>query len=162
MQFLQQLNIQENNTGVSTGSHWLPTTGETITSFSPVDGQKIATVSSADKASYEQAITKAQEAFATWRTWPAPKRGEIVRQVGDALRKNKEPLGKLVSYEMGKSLQEGYGRSAGNDRYLRFCCWSFAAIAWPNHAQRTPGPPYVRAMASVGHCGYYFSLQLSR
>jgi acyl-CoA reductase-like NAD-dependent aldehyde dehydrogenase len=58
---------------------------------------------------YETAIAKAQEAFAEWRTWPAPKRGEIVRQVGDALRANKEPLGKLVSYEMGKSLQEGYG-----------------------------------------------------
>jgi aldehyde dehydrogenase (NAD+) len=84
-------------------------TVQSIDSFSPVDGKKIGSVTAADTAAYEIAIAKAQEAFAVWRTWPAPKRGEIVRQVGDALRANKEPLGKLVSYEMGKSLQEGYG-----------------------------------------------------
>jgi aldehyde dehydrogenase (NAD+) len=107
--FIKQLGITQTNDGVSTGINWLTSTGETITSSSPVDGKTIASVTSADKATYETVITKAQAAFAEWRTWPAPKRGEIVRQIGEALRAKKEPLGRLVSYEMGKSLQEGYG-----------------------------------------------------
>lgn len=109
MEFLKTLNIDPLNKGVSTGSNWLTSTGETIDSFSPVDGEKIGSVISADKNSYEAVISKAEEAFLEWRKWPAPKRGEIVRQIGEALREYKEPLGKLVSYEMGKSLQEGYG-----------------------------------------------------
>lgn len=106
---IQQLGIKEMNQGVSTGINWLASTGEKITSSSPVDGKQIATVTAADKASYEAVIAKAQAAFAEWRSWPAPKRGEVVRQIGEALRAKKEPLGRLVSYEMGKSLQEGYG-----------------------------------------------------
>ena len=109
MKFLAQLNIQKKNNGVSTGLIWPKAKGETISSFSPVDGKLIATVSAADKNNYDTVINKAQEAFAAWRLWPAPKRGEVVRQVGEALRINKEALGKLVSYEMGKSLQEGMG-----------------------------------------------------
>lgn len=107
--FIQQLGIQKLNKGVSTGTHWLTSAGETITSSSPVDGKEIASVTGADKAAYAKVIATAQTAFAEWRTWPAPKRGEIVRQIGEALRAKKEPLGRLVSYEMGKSLQEGYG-----------------------------------------------------
>lgn len=106
---LSQLKISSHNQGVSTGTQWLHSNGPVIESFSPVDGHLIGSVTSADKASYEQVIAKAQEAFIEWRKIPAPKRGEIVRQVGEALRKYKEPLGRLVSYEMGKSLQEGYG-----------------------------------------------------
>lgn len=109
MDFLKALKIEAINKGVSTGTQWINSTGETIDSFSPVDGKKIGSVIAADKASYEAVIKKAEEAFMTWRLMPAPKRGEIVRQVGEALRAYKEPLGKLVSYEMGKSLQEGYG-----------------------------------------------------
>jgi len=109
MQFLKQLKINALNSGVSTGQQWLKPKGEKIQSFSPVDGKLIAAVSAADKKSYEAVVEKAQQAFTEWRSWPAPKRGEIVRQVGEELRRNKEALGKLVSYEMGKSLQEGYG-----------------------------------------------------
>lgn len=109
MDFLKTLGIESTNKGVSTGTQWVSSTGETIDSFSPVDGKKIGSIVAADKNTYETVITKAEEAFKTWRLMPAPKRGEIVRQVGDALRTYKEPLGKLVSYEMGKSLQEGYG-----------------------------------------------------
>jgi len=109
MDFLKTLQVQSINNGVSTGTQWINTTGETIDSFSPVDGKKIGSVIAADKKSYEAVVKKAEEAFTTWRMMPAPKRGEIVRQVGEALRQYKEPLGKLVSYEMGKSLQEGYG-----------------------------------------------------
>ena len=109
MDFLKTLNIQAQNAGVSTGSNWIKSKGEKISSSSPVDGQLIGTVTGADRNAYDAVIGKAQEAFQIWRSWPAPHRGEIVRQVGMELRKYKEPLGKLVSYEMGKSLQEGYG-----------------------------------------------------
>jgi aldehyde dehydrogenase (NAD+) len=109
MDFLAALKITEQNSGVSTGISSLPAHGELIASHSPVDGKLIGTVQAADKNDYEAVIAKAQAAFLEWRTWPAPKRGEIVRQMGEALRAHKEPLGKLVSYEMGKSLQEGYG-----------------------------------------------------
>ena len=109
MDFLPQLNISANNNGVSTGTKWITTKAEKIGSYSPVDGKLIASVNSVDKKTYEKVIVKAQEAFLQWRLWPAPKRGEIVRQIGEALRENKLPLGKLVSYEMGKSLQEGLG-----------------------------------------------------
>jgi aldehyde dehydrogenase (NAD+) len=109
MEFLHQLNILSENTGTSTGGNWLPSRGATIESFSPVDGKRIATVSSTDKEGYEAVVKAAQNAFLEWRTWPAPRRGEVVRQIGEALRYNKAALGRLVSYEMGKSLQEGYG-----------------------------------------------------
>ena len=109
MDFLKELHVEADNSGVSTGSKWIKSTGEKINSFSPVDGKLIGSVTSVDKESYEKIIQTAEAAFKQWRMIPAPQRGEIVRQVGEALRKYKEPLGKLVSYEMGKSLQEGYG-----------------------------------------------------
>lgn len=109
MEFLKTLGIQEHNSGVSTGLTWLTSSGEKIESYSPVDGKKIGTVTAADKESYEKVMQQAEAAFKHWRMVPAPKRGELVRQVGEALRQYKEPLGKLVSYEMGKSLQEGMG-----------------------------------------------------
>src|SRR3954471_6693638 len=106
---LKQLRIDEENKGASTGTKWIGGKGKLITSFSPVDGKKIAAVAECDEQAYEQVIASAEKAFEQWKMWPSPKRGDIVRQVGDALRKNKEALGTLVSYEMGKSLQEGYG-----------------------------------------------------
>ncbi len=106
---LKELGIQETAQGASTGSIWLQSNGKKIDSFSPVDGKHIATVQSADDTTYEQVIATASAAFMKWRLWPSPKRGEVVRQFGEALRKRKEALGQLVSYEMGKSLQEGYG-----------------------------------------------------
>ncbi len=108
-QVLQQLGINQHSFGASTGSIWLKTTGNKLSSFSPVDGKEIAAVTTCENESYECIITSAQQGFLEWREWPSPKRGDVVRQIGDALRKNKEALGKLVSYEMGKSLQEGYG-----------------------------------------------------
>jgi aldehyde dehydrogenase (NAD+) len=106
---LDQLGIKEVNSGASTGTYWFNTRGNEIQSFSPVDGNLIASVRSATEVEYEAAILKGQEAFKEWRLVPAPKRGEIVRQLGMKLREFKEPLGKLVSYEMGKSYQEGLG-----------------------------------------------------
>ncbi|HJT74914.1 MAG TPA: aldehyde dehydrogenase family protein [Chitinophaga sp.] len=106
---LQQLHIQPGNKGASTGTTWLNTSGPVLEISSPADGKAIAKVSSIGRSEYDTVITQAKEAFKEWRTWPAPRRGEIVRQIGEALRKNKTALGKLVSYEMGKSLQEGWG-----------------------------------------------------
>lgn len=106
---LNVFKIQAINSGASTGQNWLNTAGEKIESFSPVDGKLIAAVNSASAADYNLIIEKAQTAFLEWRTIPAPKRGEIVRQLAEKIRLYKEPLGKLVSYEMGKSLQEGLG-----------------------------------------------------
>ncbi|MCJ8290727.1 MAG: aldehyde dehydrogenase family protein [Crocinitomicaceae bacterium] len=106
---LAQFNIEEVNSGASTGGRWFNTRGEKIDSVSPVDGNVIASVNSATEADYEAVVLKAQEAFVTWRKVPAPHRGEIVRQLADKLREYKQSLGELVSYEMGKSLQEGLG-----------------------------------------------------
>ena len=109
MDFLQQLGLEQENAGVSTGAEWLPSTGEKIQSFSPVDGRLIGSVTATDKETYDKVVAKATAAFKEWRIVPAPRRGEVVRQFGEALREKKEALGKLVSYEMGKSLQEGLG-----------------------------------------------------
>lgn len=106
---LSKLGIEKNNEGAATGTKWLKAGGDKIESYSPVDGKRIASVHAVTRATYDEVVAQAQTAFAEWRMWPAPKRGEVVRQVGEALRKYKEPLGRLVSYEMGKSLQEGYG-----------------------------------------------------
>ncbi|MEL7163013.1 MAG: aldehyde dehydrogenase family protein, partial [Bacteroidota bacterium] len=107
--FLQELGLAADNDGTSTGrdSHHNP--AQHLTSLSPVDGREIGRVSVTTKEQYESVIASAQEAFQTWRNMPAPQRGEIVRQYGDALREHKDALGRLVSYEMGKSLQEGWG-----------------------------------------------------
>jgi aldehyde dehydrogenase (NAD+) len=105
---LEQLGVKDINEGTSTGSNHF-SNGELIESFSPVDGQLIAKVKSSTKEDYEKAMSAATEAFKTWRVMPAPQRGEIVRQFGEKLREKKEALGKLVSYEMGKSYQEGLG-----------------------------------------------------
>ncbi len=108
-EILSSLGIEEINNGASTGGKWFKTRGERIDSYSPVDGKLIASVNAATEADYEAVILKAQEAYLQWRTIPAPKRGEVVRQLAEKIRFYKEPLGKLVSYEMGKSLQEGLG-----------------------------------------------------
>jgi aldehyde dehydrogenase (NAD+) len=106
---LDQLGIKEVNNGVCTGTIWKETIGNPIDSFSPSDGKLIASVNQAKAADYHEVVERAQKTFKIWRMIPAPKRGEIVRQIGLELRKYKEPLGKLVSYEMGKIYQEGLG-----------------------------------------------------
>jgi len=105
---LAHLGIKEINEGTSTGQNHF-SNGEILESYSPVDGQLIAKIKTSTAADYEKVMNSATAAFKTFRLMPAPQRGEIVRQFGEKLRQNKEALGKLVSYEMGKSLQEGYG-----------------------------------------------------
>ncbi len=105
---LEKLGLGEINEGTSTGSDNFGS-GEIISSYSPVDGALIGKVKTTTKEDYEKVMTTATKAFKEWRSIPAPQRGEIVRQFGEKLRELKEPLGKLVSYEMGKSYQEGLG-----------------------------------------------------
>ncbi|MBB6611324.1 aldehyde dehydrogenase family protein [Pontibacter sp. Tf4] len=106
---LKQLGVKDINPAYSTGLTWGGTGKTTRDISSPADGNLIATVTMATPEDYETIVTTAQEAFKVWRKMPAPKRGEIVRQIGEKLRQHKEALGKLVSYEMGKILQEGLG-----------------------------------------------------
>lgn len=106
---LRNLGIESSNAGASTGAHWINTKGELYNIKSPVDGEIIGAVNAATAEDWNQIVNTAQGAFKEWRIIPAPQRGEIVRQIGEALREKKEDLGKLVSYEMGKSYQEGLG-----------------------------------------------------
>lgn len=106
---LEKLGIKPQNYGASTGLTHVQTKGKKIDSYSPVDGKLIASVNAATAEDYERTLKTAEEAFKVWRMIPAPKRGEIVRQMGEQFRKFKNELGELVSYEMGKSLQEGKG-----------------------------------------------------
>nr|WP_319399538.1 aldehyde dehydrogenase family protein [uncultured Carboxylicivirga sp.] len=106
---LKELSIEKINNGICTGTEWANTSGDEIISFSPADGTEIASIKQATKKEYDQVIQTAKAAFKDWRMVPAPVRGELVRQIGLELRKHKEALGKLVSYEMGKIYQEGLG-----------------------------------------------------
>ncbi len=105
---LKVLGIKDINEGTSTGINNF-SNGDILESYSPVDGQLIAKVKTTTKADYDKVMDAATHAFKTWRLMPAPQRGDIVRQFGEKLREKKEALGKLVSYEMGKSYQEGLG-----------------------------------------------------
>ena len=106
---LNALGVSADTSGVSTGSTWLTGEGDLIESSTPISGEVIGRVTSASANEYETVIETAQTAFETWRMVPAPQRGEVVRLIGEALREKKDPLGRLVSLEMGKSLQEGLG-----------------------------------------------------
>ena len=106
---LKSLGIESLSYGASIGDQWIKTRGEKIASYSPVDGQMIGEVIIATSQDYNQCIEAGLKAFSYWKMTPAPQRGEIVRQFGEALRQKKEALGALVSYEMGKSFQEGLG-----------------------------------------------------
>lgn len=106
---LKKLGIQASNKGTAAGSIWLKGKGKTLVSYNPTTGEAIAKVNQTSPVEYEQVVSKASETFKTWRMMPAPKRGELVRQLGDALRELKEPLGELVTLEMGKIKAEGMG-----------------------------------------------------
>ncbi len=108
-QVLNRVGIKYLNPGATTGQSWLDTKGDITSSISPIDGEIIATVSNATTDDYERVIRTAEEAFKSWKTIPAPQRGEVVRQIGLALRESKEDLGFLVTMEMGKIYQEGLG-----------------------------------------------------
>src|SRR5690554_3241681 len=104
-----ELNLKRTHSGTSTGNEWLAAEGNQIESYTPVNGELIGKVAETTAEQYDKVVGKAEAAFKEWRKMPAPQRGEIVRQFGDKLREKKEALGMMVSYEMGKSYQEGLG-----------------------------------------------------
>ena len=108
MDFLADLGIADQNSGAYAGE-WLATTGASLDTFNPATGERIASVTQATAAEYDQVVDAAREAFGRWRAIPGPARGDIVRRVGDALRAKKDQLGKLIALEMGKIAQEGWG-----------------------------------------------------
>jgi len=108
-QVFGRLGIKDVNPGATTGQVWFDTKGDVTSSVSPIDGEVIAKVTNATTGDYESVIAKAEEAFSVWKSIPAPHRGEVVRQIGLALRESKEDLGFLVTLEMGKIYQEGLG-----------------------------------------------------
>ena len=108
-EILNNLKLKDINEGASDGVNHIKSDGELKNIYSPVDGKKIASVIETSNESYEQLIDIAQKSFLKWRKVPAPVRGDVVRNIGNELRENKDSLGQLVSYEMGKSLQEGLG-----------------------------------------------------
>ncbi|NCG18539.1 MAG: aldehyde dehydrogenase family protein [Rhodobacterales bacterium] len=107
--FLARLGIDAINNGAATKGGFIETTGRVITITSPGTGEEIAKVRLANLQDYEKVVAEAHAAFVKWRMLPAPARGEIVRQMGDAMRKQKDDLGRLVTLEMGKVLSEGLG-----------------------------------------------------
>ena len=110
MNFLDELYLEKQMPGTSTGTQWLTSKSKKqLTIASPVDGETFGQITKATIKDYEQVVAQAQQAFALWRSIPAPRRGELVRQIGLRLRDFKLPLGTLISYETGKSLQEGLG-----------------------------------------------------
>ncbi|GAB6281697.1 MAG: aldehyde dehydrogenase family protein [Ignavibacterium sp.] len=110
MEFLKNLGIKDKNFGASTGENWFDTQTEgELKIYTPTTGDYIASVYQSSENDYKKIINLAKDAFLQWRKMPPPKRGEIVRQIGNKLREYKKDLGSLVSYEMGKSLQEGMG-----------------------------------------------------
>jgi aldehyde dehydrogenase (NAD+) len=108
-ELLKKLNIEDVNSGICTGTQWVSANGTIVESFSPIDNKKIGSVVSGTKSDYQEIMEKATEAFKIWREVPAPERGEVVRQIGLALREHKLDLAKLVTLEMGKIYQEGLG-----------------------------------------------------
>jgi aldehyde dehydrogenase (NAD+) len=108
---LQKLNIEEVNAGACTGpGGWLEDpAGERLVSYNPATGAAIASVIQPTPAIYDQVVSAAVDAFQSWRHLPAPRRGAVVRDLGDRLRELKEPLGRLVSIEVGKITSEGLG-----------------------------------------------------
>ena len=115
--------------------------GEELVSSSPIDGSPLATVRQATAQDYEKVMDRAREAMGRWIMTPAPVRGQIVREIGDALRASKEDLGRLVSLEMGKILDRGPGRGSGDDRCGRLRRRPVPPALWLDHAFGAALPP---------------------
>src|SRR5262245_8007318 len=105
---LDALGVEAENSGAFDG-RWIQTHGERVESLNPATGEPLAAVRLANADDYERVAATSVKAFHEWRTWPAPRRGEVVRQLGEELRLHKDDLGRLVTLEVGKILSEGLG-----------------------------------------------------
>ena len=160
---LERLNIQPVNPGACTGpdAWFMDPKGKELVSYNPATGEALARIIQATPETYEKVASTAQDAFLKWREVPAPKRGEIIRDLGDALRELKEPLGDLVTVEMGKISRRRAWRSSGNDRHLRFRSRSIAYVVRSEHAFGASRASDVRAVASPRDSWVGDGLQLS-
>ncbi len=160
-EILDALGVEAENSGAFDGA-WIKTHGERVESLNPATGEPLAAVRLATAEDYERVAAVTLEAFREWRTWPAPRRGEVVRQLGEELRRHKDELGRLVTLEVGKVLSEGLGEvqemidmadlAVGMSRQL---------YGLSMHSER-PQPPDVRAVAPAGAGGHHHRLQLPR
>ena len=160
MKIFKNLGIKSDNKGTSSGGKWFAS-GKVIESYSPVDGKLIAKVTSSSSKRLRKSNSEAEKAFKEFRLMPAPKRGEIVRQFGDKLRKHKDDLGKLVSYEMGKSLQEGLGEV---QEMIDICDFAVGLSrqlhGFTMHSER-PGHRMYEQYHPLRNCRNYFCIQFS-
>ena len=132
-----------------------------LTVRSPIDGAEVARVAETSPADMANVVAKSQEAFKVWRKVPAPRRGELVRLLGEELRAAKETLGALVTLEAGKSLRRSW-RSPGDDRHLRFRRGFVASASWSDHRLRTTRARDARNLASGWSRRRHNRLQFSR
>ncbi len=140
---LERLGIAEVNSGAGWGEWVEQPRGGELVSINPSDGSEIAKVRMAGADDYEDVMRHAAETFPRWRAYPAPKRGEIVREIGDELRRHKDDLGVLVSLEMGKVLAEGLGEVQEMIDIADFAVGPLAPALRPDDAERAPGAPHV-------------------
>jgi aldehyde dehydrogenase (NAD+) len=119
--FLSRLGIEDINSGAASSNGFLDTSGRVVDSIDPATGAVIASVRLASVEDYERVVSDASRVFEEWRMLPAPNRGEIVRQVGEALRENKKDLGRLITLEVGKLLSEGEGEVQESVDVADFC-----------------------------------------
>ena len=162
-EILRKLGIEEINAGVCTGvDGWIrDENGAELRSVNPASNETIATVIQATASSYERAVDSARAAFPSWRLMPAPKRGELIRDLGNALREYKEPLGELVTLENGKIRSEGLGEVQEMIDICDFAVGPLPPALRSDDALGTARPSHVRAMASAGTDRHYHRLQLS-
>ena len=161
-EILSALNLEAVNPG-GYAKGWLTgTKGPELASLDPATGEVIAKVRQADAAAYERVAATAQQAFTTWRMVPAPKRGEMVRELGNELRANKEALGRLVSLEMGKILSEGLGEVQEMIDMCDFAVGLSRQLYGLTIAVRAAAAPDVRAVASARHRRHHHRVQLPR
>ena len=152
---LERLGIVELNQGALVGLDRLDCRGKTLESISPIDGRILAKIRQPDPAGYEEVVQAAEAAFNQWRDVPAPKRGEVVRQIGNAFRERKKDLGALISLEMGKIPAEAEGEVQELIDRLRLCSRPVANALWFFHAQRKARASHVRTISSAWPCRCY-------
>ena len=159
---LERLGIEPVNSGAC-GREWIKSSGgPTIASVNPADGEELARVRLASAQDYETIVSESVEVFERWRMVPAPKRGQIVREVGDELRRFKDDLGTLVTLEMGKILAEGKGEVQEMIDIADFAVGLSRQLYGLTMPSERPATSHVRAMASARHRGRHLRLQLSR
>jgi aldehyde dehydrogenase (NAD+) len=115
----RELGLSAKLKGANCGGEWFASSGDWLDSRNPTNGELLARIEQADNADYEKVMAAAKAAFVSWRMLPTPRRGEIVRQVGDALRAKKDVLGGAGQPGDGQDPDRGPGRGPGDDRHLR-------------------------------------------